>query len=163
MSAYMPRNSPLFSLLSPSLSLSLSSVQVGWLGEGGQGERVLQASRVNTGTQKRHAQVHGFAESGTKSIARTYAVVYACTRTRTRLPHPEDTATERGREAEGTGRSFQFFLLPSRPAGSRDSCGRIRAIRGRSLASARHTTPCVRGYVPIASMAFCNRLKEFLI
>ena len=154
----MPRNSPLFSLLSLSLSLSRRRKLVGRGWPRGKGAAGLESEYS---TQERHAQVHGFAESGTKSIARTYAVVYACTRTRTRLPHPEDIAAERQR-SKGTGRSFQFFLLPSRPAGSRDSRGRIRVIHGRSLASARYTTPCVRGYVP-ASIVFCNRLKEFLI
>lgn len=113
-SAYVPRNSPLFfSPLSPSLFMQAQVGRRGWP-EG----RLHKPRESEYGTQERHAQVHRFAErERTKSIARTYAVVYACTRT-----HPEDTGTGGG----GKGRSFQFFLLPSRTAGSRDSRRRIR-------------------------------------
>ena len=125
-SAYVPRNSPLFfSPLPISLSLSLSLQYTGWSARVAEGRKggCTSLERVNTAHRSgTHKYTVSQRESGTKSIARTYAVVYACTRTHP--PHPEDTGA--GERRRRKGRSFQFFLLPSRPAGSRDSRGRIR-------------------------------------
>lgn len=78
----------------------------GWPGEGGRGdERGPAGLESEYGIQEQHAQVHGFAESGTKSIARTYAVVYAYTRTRTAAPRG---LCHRGRKGRREGEAFNF-------------------------------------------------------
>lgn len=72
----------------------------GWPGEGGRGDgRGPAGLESEYGIQEQHAQVHGFAESG------TYAVVYAYTRTRTAAPRGH---CHRGRKGKGEGEAFNF-------------------------------------------------------
>lgn len=101
-SAYVPRNSPLF--FSP---LSLFLWCTGWSARVAEGRKggCTSLERVNTAHRSgTHKYTVSQRESGTKSIARTYAVVYACTRTHP--PHPEDTGTGGG--GGGKGEAFNF-------------------------------------------------------
>lgn len=135
-SAYVPRNSPLF--FSP-LSLSLSPVHR-LVGEGGRGAegRLHKPRESEYGTQERHAQVHRFAEREWNEIYSTHLRGRICV-------YAYAPAAPRGhwhwRGWRRKGRSFQFFLLPSRPAGSRDS---RRRIRGRAWGVVQALAPFYR-------------------
>lgn len=94
---------PFFSLLSLSLFLRCT----GWSARVAEGRKggCTSLERVNTAHRSgTHKYTVSQRESGTKSIARTYAVVYACTRTHP--PHPEDTGTGGG--GGGKGEAFNF-------------------------------------------------------
>ena len=131
----MPRNSPLFfSPLPISLSLSLSLQYTGWSARVAEGRKggCTSLERVNTAHRSgTHKYTVSQRESGTKSIARTYAVVYACTRTHP--PHPEDTGARGGREAEEREKLSIFpaaFTTSRKPRFSRKN---TRPCMGRSL------------------------------